>query len=102
MGSTGPLTAPFFINSELTRESFVPTKASCQIPLHLFKVVVYVLSGFLLAEWIPEIVLAVPLVFAGNYIGKAAGGRFSEEKYRIFIKGLITLLVVRMLVKLVL
>jgi uncharacterized membrane protein YfcA len=40
VGATGPLTALFFLNSELDKDSFVPTKAACQIPIHLFKVIV--------------------------------------------------------------
>lgn len=99
VGATGPLTAPFFINSELDKESFVPTKAACQIPIHLFKVILYLFSGFILAEWALYILLAVPLVMIGAYTGKLLTGKIEEGKYNLLIKIVITLLVGRMLVK---
>ena len=102
VGATGPLTAPFFLNSELDKDSFVPTKAACQIPIHLFKVIVYLFSGFVLSQWAKEILIAIPMVFAGNYIGKLLVGKFKDSIYRNIIKVVITILVIRMLVKLVL
>lgn len=99
VGATGPLTAPFFLNSELDKDSFVPTKAACQIPIHLFKVIVYILSGFVLGEWILEIIIAVPIVFAGNYLGKHLTGKLNESLYRNIIKVVISLLVLRMIIK---
>jgi len=101
IGATGPLTAPFFLNSDLDKDSFVPTKAACQIPIHLFKVIVYMFSGFLLSEWIMEIFVAIPMVFTGNFIGKKMVGKLDDGIYRNLIKIVITVLVVRMLVKLV-
>jgi len=97
VGATGPLTAPFFLNSKLDRDSFVPTKAACQVPVHLFKVIVYIVSGFILAEWYLYILIAIPLVFAGNYTGKIATGKFEDKKYKLIIKIVITILVGRML-----
>ena len=55
VGATGPLTAPFFINSELNTESFIPTKVACQILVHLFKVIIYFFSGFVLSQWLTEV-----------------------------------------------
>ena len=101
IGATGPLTAPFFLNSDLDKDSFVPTKAACQIPIHLFKVIVYLFSGFILSEWIIEIFISIPMVFAGNYVGKMLRGKVGDKLYRSVIKIVITLLVVRMLIKLV-
>lgn len=97
VGATGPLTAPFFLNSRLDKESYVPTKAACQIPVHLFKVCVYVVSGFLLSDWLVYILIAIPVVLAGNYIGKAVTGKFEDRRYRLIIKIVITVLVGRML-----
>jgi len=97
IGATGPLTAPFFLNSKLDKESFVPTKAACQIPIHLFKVIIYIMSGFILSKWYLYILLAIPLVLTGNYIGKIATGKFKDNRYKLIIKIVITILVGRML-----
>lgn len=101
IGATGPLTVPFFLNSELDKDSFVPTKAACQIPIHLFKVLVYIISGFVLSEWLLEILMAVPMVFAGNFLGKHLTGKLHESIYQNIIKIIISLLVLRMLLKLI-
>lgn len=102
VGATGPLTAPFFLNSDLDKDSFVPTKAACQIPIHLFKVIVFIFSGFILSQWLTEIFIAIPMVFAGSFIGKFLVGKLNESIYKNIIKIVITILVIRMLIKLVL
>jgi uncharacterized protein len=99
IGATGPLSAPFFLNSNLDKDSFVPTKSACQIPIHLFKVIVYMFSGFVLSQWTKEIMIAIPMVLLGNYIGKIFVGKFNSSNYRNIIKILITLLVLRMIIK---
>ncbi len=95
------MTAPFFLNSELNKDSFVSTKAACQIPVHLFKVIVYLFSGFLLSMWLTEILIAVPVVFTGSYIGKLLAGKINESFYRVIIKFVITILAIRMIVMLI-
>ncbi len=99
VGATGPLTAPFFLNSKLEKDCFVPTKAACQIPIHLFKVIVYMISGFILSEWYLYILIAIPLVILGNYIGKIVTGKLEDKKYRLIVKLVITILVGRMLIR---
>ena len=101
VGAVGPLTAPFFINSELKKDSFVSTKAACQIPVHLFKVIVYLFSGFLLSKWIAEILIAIPVVLAGSYVGKLLAGKVNDSFYRVIVKFVITILAIRMIVVLV-
>ena len=101
IGAVGPLTAPFFINSKIGKDSFVPTKAACQIPVHFFKVIVYLISGFVLADWLREILIAIPLVFAGAYLGKLLTGKVNESAYKVIIKFVITILAVRMIVMLI-
>ncbi len=98
IGAVGPLTAPFFLNSELTRDEFVPTKAACQIPVHLFKVAVYMASGFIISQWTKEILIALPAVAAGTLMGKIFAGKLHELTYRFTVKIVITLLAARMIV----
>ena len=99
-GATGPLTAPFFLNSELKKEEFVPTKAACQTAVHLFKVAVYFSSGFLITPWLPQLAAVLPVVFIGSYLGKVLAGKIPEGHFRLLVKILITLLALRMILKL--
>ncbi len=99
IGATGPLTAPFFFNSKLEKDSFVTTKAACQVPIHIFKIIIYTLSGFVLFEWYLYILLAIPALILGNFLGKRAIGKFDSRWYGLIIKLSITILVVRMVIK---
>lgn len=99
IGSTGPLSAPFFLHSHLKQSNFVVTKAACQLPVHLFKVIVYIISGFILKDWIYYILTAIPLVLTGNMIGKYFTNKIPGNHYNVVIKIVITLITVRMLVK---
>ncbi len=100
IGTTGPLTAPFFLNSKLDKTSYVPTKSACQLPIHLFKVILYILSGFILKDWITYIVIALPIVILGNVAGKLVTRKVNGDSYKIFVKIIITVVVGRMLIKL--
>ncbi len=75
------------------KENFVPPKAACQIPVQFFRVIVYIISVFILADWYFYIFLSIPLVIAGNNIGKIATSKFEDNKYRLIIKIVITILV---------
>lgn len=98
IGAVGPLTAPFFINSQLKKDNFVSTKAACQIPVHLFKVIIYLVSGFVISQWLWEILISIPIVFAGIYIGKLLAGKINEYYYKFIIKIVITILAIRMFI----
>ena len=99
IGATGPLSTPFFVNSDLNKDTYVPTKSACQVPIHIFKIIVYILSGFIVSDWIFEILIAVPFVLAGTFLGRKAASCFDEKKYRIFLKCVITFFALRMLYK---
>lgn len=102
IGATGPLTAPFFLSAGLEKDRFVTTKSACQIPIHLFKIFVYLYSGFVLREWYLEILLAFPLVFAGSFAGKVLLKKMELTLYNKVVKIVISLLALRMLLKLIL
>ncbi len=99
IGSTGPFTAPFFLRANLGKQGIVATKASCQIPIHLFKLGTYIAFGFLLTPWLNILMLIIPMVFLGNWIGKMLLGKVPEDKFRLLLKILITLLGIRMVLQ---
>ncbi|MCP4754796.1 MAG: sulfite exporter TauE/SafE family protein [Proteobacteria bacterium] len=99
IGATGPLIAPFFLKSGLIKENLVATKSACQIPLHVFKIIVYLTSGFLLGPWIPVLAGAIPAMFLGIWTGKQLLGKVSERKFYILLQAIITILALRMLFK---
>lgn len=99
IGATGPLIAPFFLKAGLTKEGLVASKAACQIPLHLFKITVYLFSGFLLAPWLPILAGAVPAMLLGIWTGKKLLGKVPEHRFFQILRLIITALAFRLLVK---
>jgi uncharacterized membrane protein YfcA len=98
IGASGPLTAPFFLASKLTKDNFVPTKAACQVPVHFFKVCVYVWSGFAIMKWSRYVLLAVPMVMLGSIASKLLTSRVKESHFNLIVKVMITLLAAKMIV----
>ncbi len=99
IGATGPFTAPFFLRAQLGKEGFVATRTASNIPVHLFKLGVFTLSGFVLSSWWKELAVAIPMVFLGNWIGKQLLGKIPEVYFTLFVKIVITALVLRMILK---
>ncbi len=98
IGATGPIIAPFFLKSNLIKEHLVATKAACQIPLHVFKITVYMSAGFLLYPWLLTLAVAIPAMVLGTWTGKKLLGKVPEEKFYKLLQLVITVLAPRMLI----
>ena len=84
IGATGPLIAPFFLDSNLNKENIIANKAACQMITHLTKIPLFLF--FFNVNYFNEYKLLVPLiiaVFIGTNFGKKILS-FIPEK--IFIK----------------
>jgi len=84
IGATGPLIAPFFLNSNLTKENIIANKAACQMITHLTKIPLFIF--FFNVNYIQEYKLLLPLilaVFIGTNFGKKILDMIQEK---LFIK----------------
>lgn len=84
IGATGPLIAPFFLNSNLTKENIIANKAACQMITHLTKIPLFIF--FFNVSYIQEYKLLLPLiiaVFIGTNFGKKILDMIPEK---LFIK----------------
>jgi len=84
IGATGPLIAPFFLNSNLTKENIIANKAACQMITHLTKIPLFIF--FFNVNYIQEYKLLLPLilaVFIGTNFGKKILDMIPEK---LFIK----------------
>ena len=84
VGATGPLIAPFFLNSNLTKENIIANKAACQMITHLTKIPLFIF--FFNVSYIQEYKLLLPLiiaVFIGTNFGKKILDMIPEK---LFIK----------------
>ena len=84
VGATGPLIAPFFLNSNLTKKNIIANKAACQMITHLTKIPLFIF--FFNVNYFNEYKLLVPLtlaVFLGTNFGKKILNMIPEK---LFIK----------------
>ena len=84
VGATGPLIAPFFLNSNLSKENIIANKAACQMITHLTKIPLFIF--FFNVNYIEEYKLLFPLilaVFIGTNFGKKILNMIPEK---IFIR----------------
>ena len=98
VGAIGPFIAPFFLHDDLSKKEIVATKAGCQTGVHIFKILVYFLTGFSIGEYLPTITLLALTVVLGNYLGKLILEKISEKNFALAFRVLISLLAVRMVV----
>lgn len=84
VGATGPLIAPFFLDSNLNKENIIANKAACQMITHLTKIPLFIF--FFSVNYFDEYRLLLPLiiaVFIGTNFGKKILKIIPEK---IFIK----------------
>jgi len=98
IGATGPLIAPFFLGLGLSRFALVGTKAACQTIGHLVKFALFAVAGFAFASFAPLLVLLVPLVLLGTWLGSRVLHKVDESTfvwlYRIVLTGIAIRLIV--------
>ena len=86
VGATGPLIAPFFLNSNLSKENIIANKAACQMITHLTKIPLFIF--FFNVNYIGEYKLLFPLilaVFIGTNFGKRILNMIPEKLFiRLF------------------
>ena len=86
IGATGPVLAPFFVRTDLSKESMVATKSSCQIVIHLVKIPVFLALAFRYQDHWLVIVLMVAAVILGARIGTYLLRRVSTKVFLRLIK----------------
>ncbi|WP_028974370.1 sulfite exporter TauE/SafE family protein [Spirochaeta cellobiosiphila] len=102
IGSSGPILAPLFSDRGFTNRQILGTKAACQMMTHLFKVILYIYWGFALSQFWMELLISLPLVFIGNWIGGQLVRFLSPQVFNKVFKIGITLLCVKTLIQYIL
>ncbi|MEE2924736.1 MAG: sulfite exporter TauE/SafE family protein [bacterium] len=96
VGATGPLIAPFFINSNLEKEEIIATKALCQTMVHLIKVILFgALLGFSVTDYSVLLACMAVGVILGTFFGKwILENKVSDTLFRFlyrFVLGVVAL-----------
>ena len=99
VGAAGPLVSPVLLREGLSRDSIVVTHGAMMTVLHTFKIVAFGLLGFSLRPYLPLLVGMIVSVSLGSYAGTRLRSRVPEELFRKILKVLLTLLALRLVLK---
>lgn len=97
-GAVGLLAAPFYLNEGLKKEELIATKASTQVVVHAFKIVIFFFSGFAFSQYWQLMSYLLVAVVLGAYCGKLLLTRVNEKLFYIAFRTVITLLAFRLIV----
>ncbi len=99
VGAAGPLITPVLLREGLTRDRIVVTHGAMMSVLHALKIVTFGLLGFAFAPYLPLIAGMAISVSAGSWAGTRLRPRVPEELFRRLLKVALTLLAVRLILR---
>ncbi|MFI5912457.1 sulfite exporter TauE/SafE family protein [Dactylosporangium sp. NPDC051541] len=86
LGSTGPLTAPFFLAAGLTRAAYIGTEAASALTMHLSKIAAYGAGDLLTSRVLLFGAALTPATLAGAWLGKRVVGRISDRVFVLLVE----------------
>lgn len=102
IGSPGPLTVSILFRKGLSRDRIVTTNAALMTGLHFIKVLTFGLLGFVFGPYLLLIAGMMVCVTLGSFIGTRLRGKVSETFFRKALRILLTLLALRMIIRVLL
>ena len=99
VGATGPLIAPFFLNSNFKKENIIANKAAGQMITHLTKIPLFIY--FFNVTYIREYSILLPLIFSvyiGTNLGKKLLSFIPEKTFKMLFKICLTVIAVRLII----
>lgn len=86
LGSTGPLTAPFFLAAGLARAAYIGTEAASALTMHLTKIATYGGVHLLTGKVLLFGAALTPATVAGAWVGKKVVARISDRVFVILVE----------------
>jgi uncharacterized membrane protein YfcA len=99
VGVSGPLNMPFLLRENLARDQTVITHSTQMTVLHTLKVISFGVLGFAFGPYWVLILGMIVAASLGSYVGTKVRGHVPEEIFKTGLKILITVLSVRMIVR---
>jgi uncharacterized membrane protein YfcA len=93
----GGLLQAVLINAPITRATLTGTLALCMFSADLMKVVGFGSLGFDFRPYVPHIIIATVVGFAGAWTGKRASRWVSDRAFRLVFKALVTVVALRLI-----
>ncbi|HZE37207.1 MAG TPA: sulfite exporter TauE/SafE family protein [Stackebrandtia sp.] len=86
VGSTGPLTAPFFLAYGLTRAAYIGTEAASALAMHLTKLAAYGAGDLITGAVLTFGLALTPATIAGAWVGKHIVDRISDRLFVLLVE----------------
>jgi len=99
IGAVGPLLAPFYLRSDITKEELIATKAAQQIFIHIFKIPLFLSLDFNYIEHAPLLLLMSFSALIGSFGGVKLLKKLDEKLFKKLFKSVLLLAAVRLLYK---
>ena len=99
LGAAGPLSPPFLLREGLSKDRLVATHAATMTVMHLLKILTFGLLGFAFRPYLPMIAGMVVGVTAGSYVGTRLRSRVPEALFLRLFRIVITLLALRLILR---
>ena len=99
IGVAGPLNSPLLLRERLSRDEIVVTHAAQMTSLHLLKVITFGFVGFSFYPHIPILASMVVGATIGSVVGTRLRSMLPEVLFRKILKILITILCIRMILR---
>lgn len=98
VGAAGPLVTPMLLREGLDRDPLVVTHGAMMTVLHGFKVLTFVALGFSFQPYWGLLAALLVAVTLGSWAGTLVRSKVPEARFRRILKGLLTVLALRLLV----
>jgi len=97
VSATGTLLAPFLASATPDRYKMVATMGALMTITHIAKLAAFGFIGFAIGSYIPLIAVMIAAGALGNWIGELALQRMSEQRFRMVLQVILTILALRLI-----
>ena len=97
VSATGSLLAPFLASSAPDRYRMVATMGALMTVTHVAKLAAFGFIGFAIGSFLPLMAAMIVAGAAGNWLGEMALHRISEQRFRLILQAILTVLALRLI-----
>ena len=97
VSATGTLLAPFLASATPDRYKMVATLGALMTITHVAKLMAFGFIGFAIGSYLPLLAAMIAAGAVGNWVGEAALHRTSEQRFRLTLQVILTLLALRLI-----
>ena len=96
VSATGTLVAPIVASAAKDRRNHAATVGALMSLVHICKLVGFAALGFAIGSYVPLMVAMIAAGAVGNWVGEEALHRTSEQRFRVILQSVLTLLALRL------